>query len=356
MSDLSTSRCARLAIFAHTDQFALVAEQLVADLRDEGLDFSSLSVYLLDRQTRKGRNYYFCPQPVGYCESSFDEGMAPLAALLQNQPRMWQDPHAPHPLWYLTVPSLTGAAEVANGRAFNQRERDLLSSQVDFLLLLVNRHRELESIERQTSQSTHIDLVVNALMNFPTMRSVDTPSQGARRIVEFIVDYLPYDRAGIFLVDGAYLRGTWGVDQDGRIASIAHTAFPLKNSHPEQFSEAALIALGKLDYFLTQDLDGAAARSTEGNIGANLAVPLRLEGHIMGVLSVDNSFSRHSILEYQVQPLLLLATQAAAAIGITRLRTGTDSKQKISAKTDDGTRPSSAPRKDASAAMPPSST
>ena len=79
-------------------------------------------------------------------------------------------------------------------------------------------------------------------------------------------------------------------------------------------SEAALIARGERAFFLTQHLDEEGHASVEGNIEASLSVPMRVGERIIGVLAVDNFFKRQPIDEAQIQPLMILANQAGAAM------------------------------------------
>jgi len=74
-----------------------------------------------------------------------------------------------------------------------------------------------------------------------------------------------------------------------------------------------------MDYFLTQDLDGEGRMSAEGNIGANLLVPMRVGERVVGVLAVDNYFTGREIEVDEVQPLMILANQSGAAMENARL-------------------------------------
>jgi GAF domain-containing protein len=132
---------------------------------------------------------------------------------------------------------------------------------------------------------------------------------------------LPFDRAGIFLLnpEGDLLRGTWGVDDEGAIVPIPDTVFPLNPVRAEDISEAAQVARGELEYFLTQDLDKERRSSIEGNIQASLTVPMRAGERVIGVLVADNYFSSRPIGKEQVQSLRILANQGAAALENARL-------------------------------------
>jgi len=142
-----------------------------------------------------------------------------------------------------------------------------------------------------------------------------TPDEVVQKIVQAAVDRLFFDRAGVFLIDRkkSCLRGTWGIDQDGNIAPNADVVFPL-SGESGTLPEAALVVLGKLPYYLTQDLDHPYRKSQEGDIEANLAVPIRAGDRIIGVLITDNYFTRQPISDERVGWLMALANQGGGAL------------------------------------------
>jgi PAS domain S-box-containing protein len=141
------------------------------------------------------------------------------------------------------------------------------------------------------------------------------PDEVVQKIVWAAVDRLFFDRAEVFLIDRqkSCLRGTWGIDQNGDIASNADVVFPL-SGESGALSKAALVALGKLPYYLTQGLDHPYRESKEGDIEANLAVPIRAGDRIIGVLVTDNYFTRQPISDERVGWLMALANQGGGAL------------------------------------------
>ncbi len=300
-----------------------LALTVVRQLRHAGLDFTSLNVYLIDRALERGRNYYIEPGPAGWMNVAFNDTMAPWVAHTEARLRQWRDPESQLPMWYLTVPNVRGAVEICAFRdsPFTPNEISCLQTAAPALTLLALRHCDLE----QAALATAAEAGMRADLDFLRLSAADLgghdPDQVARRVVQSIVERGAFDRAGVFLVDDeqGVLRGTWGIDSHGELADISGTSLPLQCSSPDQLSQAARIVHGTLDHFLTQDLDGEGGRSVEGNIGASLSVPMRLGRRVLGVLSVDNHFTRRSIHPHQVQPLMVLANQTALALDYSRL-------------------------------------
>lgn len=327
----------RVALHQHIDnatsQLTVAAElpgtavQIALLLRESGLGFTSLCVYLIDRNRKQGRNYYLDPGPAGWVNQSFTQDMAPLAVHLEQHARRWKDPDSQDPIWFLTVPTSRGAVEIAGKRteAFTAKEERLLADLAPSLQLLAMRHRDLEFVGEAGSTNVEAREEMEFLHHSSAELSGGDQDQVTRKLVLAIIARGTFDRAGVFLVDDeqGVLRGTWGVDQQGELAEISDTILPLQGTAPEQkLSEAARIVSGELDHFLAHDLDGDGARSREGNIAANLSVPMCLGRRIMGVLAVDNYLSRRPIHQDQVLPLQVLANQAALAIENSRLRQG----------------------------------
>ena len=322
MSDFLQHIYSTLTRFKSLGDFNTLANELVDHACDAGLNADALCVYLIDAKTRQGRNYFFRPTPVGWNDLEFDETMAPWVAHAEQSDRVWREENADKPLWYGIVPTPLGVIEISTQREPDDRDRNLLAHLADPLQLFAQRHRDLEQLEQLTERASRSDDDLQALLDGSCAFAGDNADEIAHSVVHVVTDQLAFDRAGVFLVDerAALLRGTWGIDTEGKIAPIARTAFPLHRKHREQLSEAARIALGELDYFLTRDLDGEGLRSLEGHITSNLAVPMRVGRRIVGVLSVDNYFSRRPIGEHQVQPLMVLANQAAAKLENIRLQ------------------------------------
>jgi transcriptional regulator with GAF, ATPase, and Fis domain len=295
-----------------------MAPHIVRHLRDAGLDFTGLNVYLIDRESQRGRNYYIEPEPAGWAEVSFNDTMAPWVAHTEARLRQWRDPDSQLPMWYLTVPNVRGAVEICAFRetAFTSEVVSCLQTVAPLLTLLALRHGDLEQAAlakmAEAERSDDLEFLQRSAAHLGGHDLEDV----ARGLVQLIVERRVFDRAGVFLVDeqAGVLRGAWGVDQRGEIVPIPGTVLPLRAQNPAQLSQAARLVRGELEYFLTQDLDGEGGHSAEGNIAANLTVPLRLGRRVIGVLCVDNYFTSRPIRQGQVLPLMLLANQAALVI------------------------------------------
>ena len=84
-------------------------------------------------------------------------------------------------------------------------------------------------------------------------------------------------------------------------------------------THAALIARGEEQFYLTEDLGAETGPEINSDYGANVAVPMRADGRIIGVLVADNFITKRPIDYDQVQPLMVLANLAAATLERNRL-------------------------------------
>ena len=177
---------------------------------------------------------------------------------------------------------------------------------------LAELRQRVAMLEEKVSQN---DADLLALHDGSCDLSGCTQDEVVQKIIQLVVDKMFFDRVGVFLIDSTrnYLRGAWGVDQKGTVGQIDEIVFPL-DVEPRLLSEAAQVALGILPYYLTQDLDGNGKRSVEGDIGANVAVPMRVGKRIVGVLCADNYFTDQPIFEERIGWLMALANQGAAAL------------------------------------------
>lgn len=188
------------------------------------------------------------------------------------------------------------------------------------LAALARRAHDLRTLEEAQSRLGYFDEGVIALHDGSLDLSGTDDQAVSRKVVSVVLERLGFDRAGVFLVDDENLRGCVGVDEVGRIVAIDRTVFPLHPEAAEDLTEGAQIARGDLPYFVTHDLDGEGRRSAEGDIEANVQVPMRVGGRIVGVLAADNYQSRRPILLEDIPRLMIVANQAAAAIINVRLQ------------------------------------
>ena len=305
-----------------TTDFARSLSEQMALLGAAGLSFSTLSLYLISPNTKEATHYYLHPEPVGWEQVTLKEGVPELAAYLQGETRAW--PAGPvEGVWHLTVPISLGAVTLSDVRSggFPASEEQLLKRIALYLEMMIVRHRDLLALEGMGTKALQTDADLVALHDGSHDLSGETRDEVAQKTIEMVVGSLSFERVGIFLCDAEreVLRGAWGVDEEGGVISITSTEFPLKPGNGERRTEIAQVARGEMDYFLTQDLDGEGRMSAEGNIGANLLVPMRVGERVVGVLAVDNYFTGREIEVDEVQPLMILANQSGAAMENARL-------------------------------------
>ena len=184
------------------------------------------------------------------------------------------------------------------------------------LAVLARRAADLQELEETRAKLGQLDEDLIALHDGSLDLSGEDVPEVARKIVLLATGKLGFDRAGVFLIDDAagVLRGAVGIDQLGGVSRIRGTTFPLRGASDEAQSELSRIARGELPYFLTQNLDGEGRHSREGNIEACAQVPMRVGDRTLGVLSVDNYFSRRPIRSETVPQLMVVANHGAATL------------------------------------------
>jgi two-component sensor histidine kinase len=298
-------------------EFSGYITEILTQLKSTGLSFSQFSVYLMEENGQGAVHYFLAEQPIGW-EHIVLTDAAELEVFANHQPKMWQGPVSEQPLWFLSVPFTRSVVTIADHRArrFTKKEIGLVTRLVLPLEHLIIRHRDLHALEMAQAQRIETDEDLLALHDGSYDLSGEDQDEVIQKIIQIVITKLQFDRAGIFLKEDEHnlLRGTWGVDEKIAIVPIRDTTFPLAPENKDALSEAALIALGKRAYFLTQDLDSEGRRSVEGHIEASACVPMRVGDHIIGVLAVDNYFTHQPIAESQVQPLMILANQGAVAL------------------------------------------
>jgi signal transduction histidine kinase len=139
-----------------------------------------------------------------------------------------------------------------------------------------------------------------------------------RRVRVAIIEGLGFDRCGIFVLDEAagLLRGTWGTDERGEVQDISGELHALTQTD----HSVVQVALGRIPYFLTGDLE-ALARA-EGlphyprmaGVHANACIPLKARGRVVGVLALDNLLTDRPIHPAGLEAAAPFAAQAAIAI------------------------------------------
>jgi diguanylate cyclase (GGDEF)-like protein len=132
-----------------------------------------------------------------------------------------------------------------------------------------------------------------------------------------------YDRAGIFLVtpDGKLLERAIGVDAKGKfeIGPQKDAQNPL--SPKKGFSIFSDIVHGYKEFFFTNNLlERMPQAQVELGVACNANVPMQIgKGKIIGVLAVDNLFTRRKLAKPDIISLVNFASQAGLAIESYRL-------------------------------------
>ena len=317
---VTSIRCSTLRL-DDTAEFPSLVAEILSQVKGTGFSFSALSIYLLDAEPSQATHYFLFPLPIGWDTVLLAEETVERQVNATGKPRGWKDTSAGQSLWHLTIPTPLGAVKISDLReeGFSATEQIFLEQLAHSLEMLVLRHRDLYALEMEKAQIVRVDADLMALYNGSYKLSGETQDEVVQKIIQTATTLLPFDRAGVFLRDDDLLRGAWGVDEKGRVVPIPNTVFPLYPERPEDLTETARIALGEREFFLSQDLDGEGRRSVEGDIKANVNVPMRVENQIIGVLAADNYFTGQSILREQATSLMILANQGAIALEHARL-------------------------------------
>lgn len=293
-----------------------VAGEIVRRLHKAIGATANVSVYLADSDDRAGSHYYLYPEPVGFEPLPEDIG-ATFRPLETGDSEVWRSGAAAHA-------SAPGARSVVSllhesPADFQPEDAQQLAGFASVLELLTLRHRDLHNAERLAIRVAQADESLTALYEGSFDLSGTTQYDVALKVIELVRNKLDLDRVGLFFRDAENLRGGWGVDEHGDVVAICETVFELHPADPDEVSEAALIARGELEYFLSHDLDGEGHESVEGGIGASVTVPMQVGDRIVGVLAADTYHSRKPIDQKVLGPLMVLANQAATAFENARL-------------------------------------
>jgi|GEM_PF-4299181 hypothetical protein len=214
--------------------FSAATRDILSQVKNNGLSFTSFSFFLVERPSLRAVHYTLESLAAG-SEVVLSEEMAEYHVCLTGQPRMWQDTLSSEPLWYLSVPSILGAATISAYReqGFTAAEEHFLQRLARSLDALVLRYRDLHALEMSKAKVLQADSDLVALYDGSYNLLSEDRDRVVQKIIHLITTKLELDRAGIFLVDAAadLLRGTWGVDDEGVVVPIFDTIFPL---HPER--------------------------------------------------------------------------------------------------------------------------
>jgi signal transduction histidine kinase len=304
--------------------------QVVDRIKAAGLQVYALSIYLLAAESRSDvLHYTFFRGEVSWSQNELNEDMAEFRVHETKEAHAWLDTESETAVAYLCVPTSTGVLTIADQRAepFSDEQQALLQTLVPALEMLVIRHRDLvayavvnEAYLLTRSRLSHRNPDLMALQDGSFDLLGESVDEIVQNMLEFITQRPQLDRGGIFLRDGDILRGSWGMDDKGAIIAIPNTIFPLYPEDDKELTHAALIARGEKQYYLTQDLAADVGGSISHDFGANVAVPMRVGGRIIGVLAGDNFINKRPISYDQMQALMVLANQGALMIEMVKLQ------------------------------------
>ena len=310
-------------------EFSALLIEAVDRLRAAGLHFYALSIHLFAAESdTDALHYTFFRGEVSWLQNAVGEDMCEFQVHRNKEAQSWQDTQSEPAISYLCAPINTGTVTIAVERAelYTTEEQALLEGVAAALEMLVVRHRDLAAfaLVNEAYLQTRTRLITSnpdlmALHDGSFDLSGESADEVAQRILEFISQHIGLDRGGIFLRDDDFLRGFWGMDDEGGIIQIPSTVFPLYPERNEDLTHTALIARGEEQYYLTQNLASEGGPEIERDYGANIAVPMRVGERIIGVLAADNFISKRPIPYEQVQALMVLANQGAAVLEMAKL-------------------------------------
>ncbi len=145
-----------------------------------------------------------------------------------------------------------------------------------------------------------------------------------RAIVEEVRSELAFDRVGLFIWDDeiSWFRGSFGTGLNGETTDERHIVWNPQPEYAEKILGGATFIRGCI-------LGEPLAQPGEEGITADLVV-LRREGHVYGVLSVDNRLSRRPISMEELQPLTLLSRILGNSVDLARARSAlADSEERF---------------------------
>lgn len=177
------------------------------------------------------------------------------------------------------------------------------------LALAVANARLLVEKEQLARRQQRFMEIAAAITSSPDLDTI------LRLVRDAAIDVGGFDRAGVWLVEGENIRGSWGTDAHGRPRDERHLLEKL-----DQWPPAARdLMSGRQRFYIEHwrtpydDL-----RDEEGFI-PHAVVALVTHGEMVGLLSVDNLISGRPFSEEDLVPLLPFADQAAVAIRNARL-------------------------------------
>ena len=130
-----------------------------------------------------------------------------------------------------------------------------------------------------------------------------------------VIDSGLVDRAGVWIIDGNVVRGTWGSDMEGRRIDEHHRAEEI-NDFREVIETLSIPGTRlRIEQSRTNDISA----EVDEEFLEHAVVALRIDQELVGFLGLDNARTRRPITEESLLPILPFAEQAAVALQNSRL-------------------------------------
>lgn len=127
-----------------------------------------------------------------------------------------------------------------------------------------------------------------------------------------------FDRAGIWLVEGETIHGTWGTDENGNLTDERHCSHTLATYALPKFCEmhgGRIYFIIKSDIYVTGHGDCITIDPPIDLAG----IALRVRGEMLGIIYFDNLLTRRPIHAADIEEIMPFADQAGVAIANARL-------------------------------------
>jgi len=122
------------------------------------------------------------------------------------------------------------------------------------------------------------------------------------------------DRAAVWVINGRSATGTWGTDEAGALTDEHGESFPFDHESDvyRQFENPDCP-------FIIQTFCVDVASGNTSDVVPHAFIPLRVDGEIIGMVTVDTFLTRRKITHAMLMPVMPITDQAAVAIQKARL-------------------------------------
>jgi two-component system, cell cycle sensor histidine kinase and response regulator CckA len=310
-----------------TDSGTLLS-QIVRQVR-EGMGLHAVGVYLPDADAGVLRGTVNTGDTVHVDERPLDAAADPMIAALASTQEVCtlQAPRgeagAPAPASSSVVVPLRsegrtlGVLAADTGRNENPLDEAQLQQLRSFageIALAVANAQLRADAERHRADLERSNRELQGLVAFSrAAHTARTPEQVAGHIAETVRTHFGFDRVGVFLVDGEYVRSA--LPETGVEASTV-LGGPWWSAARDRELPWEEMATGDRDYYYC-----ATGPEGQGKVPWEslflypyAVVLLRTQEQLLGALAVDNGLSRRGFAESDISPLASFAKQAATAL------------------------------------------